>query len=378
MRKLPPLKMPLPRKPASAAPTTDVSGVAHQKPAPVDYTSRPKLSGRPPKDPILRAARDAAVAAKKAAELDEKADKSLDRAAKKTEQIAAKLHKNLEDGISHRPTKIARPDRTEQEIIAEYNEAIQLTGELAAVAAKGEIRSIVLTGGPGIGKSYTTESTLEKLSDTRGTNWELLNVRVSPPKLFGALSRLRHPKDVLVLDDADGLLDDEKSLNLLKAGMDSKPVRKVSWGAEAPWMKRDGLEPSFPYEGSIIFITNLPIGQLQDRMGKNTAHIAAVFDRAHVLDLEMRDRWSRFICTKFMVTKRHIVMANTGVGKAEEATIWNWIMENRFHIQNISLRTAIKVALNFKSWPNHWESVSKKTIGYDKDWYFPDEGKFSV
>jgi hypothetical protein len=108
MKKLPPLKMPLPRKPASAAPTTsDVSGVAHQKPAPVDYTSRPKLSGRPPKDPILRAARDAAIAAKKAAELDEKADKSLDREAKKTEKIAAKLHLDLAEGISRRPTKIA-------------------------------------------------------------------------------------------------------------------------------------------------------------------------------------------------------------------------------------------------------------------------------
>jgi hypothetical protein len=271
-----------------------------------------------------------------------------------------------------------RPERSEQEIVAEYNEAIQLTGELAEVAAKGEIRSIVLTGGPGIGKSYKTETTLEHLADTRGTHWELLNVRVSPPKLFATLYRYSKPKDVLVLDDADGLLGDEKGLNLLKAAMDSKPVRKITWGAEAPWLKRDGIEATFPYEGSIMFITNLPIRQLKDKMDRNSAHIAAVFDRAHVLDLEMRDRWSRFICTKFMVTKRHILMAHAGISKAEESVIWNWIMENRFHIENISLRTAIKVALNFKSWPNHWEAVSKKTIGYDPNWNFPDEGKFSV
>ena len=64
----------------------------------------------------------------------------------------------------------------------------------------GSIRSMIVSGPPGVGKTYSIEQFLRKYSTEK---YKVVTGHMSMLSLYGNLYSLRNSKNVLVLDDID-------------------------------------------------------------------------------------------------------------------------------------------------------------------------------
>jgi len=153
-----------------------------------------------------------------------------------------------------------------------FDQKMEDLEEIAKGIAKKAINSLLVTGKAGTGKTFTIEKVLAGKGLKEGEDWLLVKAGVSP---FGAYQSLyRWKNKIIVFDDADGIFRDEQGRNLMKAALDDKDVRKITWVKASslvyrpeevrddPEKKQEleekGLVPnSFNYEGSVIFITNM-------------------------------------------------------------------------------------------------------------------------
>jgi hypothetical protein len=84
----------------------------------------------------------------------------------------------------------------------------------------------------------------------------------------------RHWDKPIILDDFDAVWKDKEMLNILKSVLDiGSRSRKVTWNTSA----KNGGDDSFRFEGSIMFITNMQVDDLDQ----------ALLTRNFVLDLDM-------------------------------------------------------------------------------------------
>jgi hypothetical protein len=158
---------------------------------------------------------------------------------------------------------------------------------------------MIVTGPPGVGKSFGVETELEKqamFDDIRGRprRFEVIKGSVSPIGLFCTLYKFSDPGSVLVFDDCDSILFDDISLNLLKAALDSGKRRFINWNADSNMLRREGVPERFEFKGSVIFITNLSFEHVRSKKLKD--HLDALMSRCHYLDLTlytMRDKFLR-------------------------------------------------------------------------------------
>ena len=165
----------------------------------------------------------------------------------------------------------------------------------------GDIRAMIVSGPPGVGKSYGVEQEIEKatLFDKiagKRLRAEVVKGSATPIGLYQALYKYSDPNCVLVFDDCDSILLDDVALNLLKGALDSGKKRKISWLSESSTLRREGIPDSFDFKGSVIFITNLKFDKMKSQ--KLRDHLDALQSRCHYLDLTldtMRDKILRFL-----------------------------------------------------------------------------------
>lgn len=173
---------------------------------------------------------------------------------------------------------------------------------LTQVVARGKRNSLVITGGAGIGKSYTVFETLKEEGLSKGSGYTLIKGKITTATLYQTLYMQREG-GLLVFDDCDSVWDTQDSANLLKAALDSYDERWVSWyssrtlnvskmDAEAVKEYSNKLDASlkdnsegntmkfpseFEFKGRIIFISNLQMDKMD----------AAVLNRSTKIDMTM-------------------------------------------------------------------------------------------
>jgi replication-associated recombination protein RarA len=86
--------------------------------------------------------------------------------------------------------------------------------------AAGELRSLILNGPPGLGKSFMVNQFLTK---HRKGQYKIVAGHMTNLSLYHALYNHRQHGEVLVLDDVDSVFSKIEGLNLLKAVMDTQP-----------------------------------------------------------------------------------------------------------------------------------------------------------
>jgi DNA replication protein DnaC len=92
---------------------------------------------------------------------------------------------------------------------------------------KGEYRSVIVNGPPGVGKSFSVDAYLQQYAQE--DTYKVVAGHMTPLSLYGNLYHYRHAGDVLVLDDIDSVFSKIEGINLLKAAMDTKPLRRINW-----------------------------------------------------------------------------------------------------------------------------------------------------
>lgn len=179
----------------------------------------------------------------------------------------------------------------------------EVMGMLADGVADKNIRSLIIAGAPGVGKTYELEKKL-KLAERSGkiVSTTSLKGSISAIGLYETLWNNREAGQVIMLDDIDTVFDNEEALNLLKAALDTGKRRSVSWQKASRFLKEQDIPNSFEYCGQIVFITNLDPDKVIAKGGRLAPHMSALISRSVFLDLCIHDNESIMIRVQQVLT----------------------------------------------------------------------------
>ena len=258
--------------------------------------------------------------------------------------------------IAARAQAQVKVQRTDAEVLRDLQDRFGMLDKLTKASLGANIRSLVVTGAPGVGKTYTVEQVLE---NTPNAKFEIVKGGLSAVNLYKLGWRNRKAGNVVVLDDADGIFLDEDALNILKALCDSSPIRRVSWLKESASLKEEDIPTSYDFHGSFIFISNLDFQKYVDMGGnKYVAHFEALMSRSLYLDLRLFDRqaislWINHIATAGKMFAKEEVSDELGT------EILDWVADHRDDLRELSLRTTVKLIQLAKGNPTEWPRMAE-------------------
>jgi hypothetical protein len=258
---------------------------------------------------------------------------------------------------------VAADATTDEQRMEEIAERFNILHEMTKAAVNGDIRAMIVSGPPGVGKSYGVEQEIEKatLFDMvagKKLRAEVVKGSATPIGLYQALYKYSDPNCVLVFDDCDSILLDDVCLNLLKGALDSGKKRKISWLSESSTLRREGIPDSFEFRGSVIFITNLKFDKMKSQKLKD--HLDALQSRCHYLDLTLDTMRDKVLRIK-QIAKTGALFEDMDITDVGSDLIIEFMDKNKNKLREMSLRMAIKIAQLYKSFPNRWEAMAETT-----------------
>ena len=253
--------------------------------------------------------------------------------------------------------------QTDEERIADIAQRFEILDGMTKAVLNGDIRALIVSGPPGVGKSFTVENEIERANlftqvASKKPKHEVVKGSASPIGLYKKLYEYSDEGSVIVFDDCDSILFDDVSLNLLKGALDSGKTRKISWLSESRALKNEDIPTSFMFKGSVIFITNMKFDQV--RSVKLKDHLEALQSRCHYLDLTLDTMRDKVLRIK-QIAKTGQLFEDMGIGEIGQEIIIDFLDTNKNKMREMSLRMAIKVAQLYKSFPMNWESLAKTT-----------------
>jgi len=253
---------------------------------------------------------------------------------------------------------------TEDEAMDRIEETFLMLDKITDAAAKGIIRGLVVSGPPGVGKSFGVEKQLEAANMFRkmagkDPKYEVLSGGVSSIGLYQKLYFNRMPEQVLVFDDCDGVLFEEECLNLLKGALNSGDKRRICWNKESRTLKTEDIPEVFDFEGSIIFLSNVDFERTIAKGSRIAAHLEAIMSRCHYLDLEIGSTRDKLLRIKQII--RDGMLTSYGFENGEEQQVQDFIFNNAEYLRELSLRMVKKVADFVKADPNGWHEMAEAT-----------------
>jgi replicative DNA helicase len=262
--------------------------------------------------------------------------------------------------------KPAEPEvytETDEQAIERIRERFDILEEMTEGTTNGAVRAMIVSGPPGVGKSFGVEKVLEEsaLFDkmaNRKARFEVVKGAMSALGLYAKLYEYSDPSNVLVFDDCDSILLDDLSLNILKAALDSSKKRTISWNTDSRMLNSEGIPNRFDFKGSVIFITNIKFENVRSKKLKD--HLDALESRCHYLDLTMDTQRDKFLRIKQIVADGMLDSYDFEDGAAQEIVDYMWEMKSR--LRELSLRTVLKIADLRKMSAHNWKRLAETTI----------------
>jgi hypothetical protein len=265
------------------------------------------------------------------------------------------------DAIRANEAKVAK--ETDEEILARLDERFSVLKQMTIAAKRGDIRGMVVSGPPGGGKSFGVEDVLEridlpnKIADFEAKH-QIVKGVMSSVVLFTKLYEFKEKDNILVFDDCDSVFTDDSMLNTLTGALDSSRKRIISWNKDSRLLKNEGVENTFEFKGSVIFITNIKFEHVKSKNLR--AKLEALESRCHYIDLQMDTNREKILRIKQVVnTCGMLDHYNFEDGVKEE--LIEFVEVNQLKMRELSLRMILKVADLRKSFPNSWQSMAATT-----------------
>jgi predicted AAA+ superfamily ATPase len=131
-------------------------------------------------------------------------------------------------------------NETDEQIIERLRERFEILDDMTRACKAGKVRAMIVTGPPGVGKSFGVEKVLSKhdvfadvAQDSKLKKYEVVKGAMSAIGLYKKLYEFSDKKSILVFDDCDSVLLDDLSLNILKAALDSSAKRTIHWNTDS-------------------------------------------------------------------------------------------------------------------------------------------------
>lgn len=248
------------------------------------------------------------------------------------------------------------------ELDRRIQQRFEIMSKLTEFAIAGHVRSMIISGAAGIGKTYNLETRLNKAIDKCEINrFTVIKGKISAIQMFKQLFEHREKGDILVFDDIDGIFEDETSLNLLKGALDTGDTRTLSWLTAASWLEENGVDQVFNFEGSCIFITNLDFDRMLERGTNLAVHFRALISRSTYLDLGIHENREILMRIKWVVNNTSMLDVH-GIDDHQKQLMMQWMTLNHEHMRELSLRTILKLAAFMNGDPKGWQDIAEATM----------------
>jgi hypothetical protein len=252
-------------------------------------------------------------------------------------------------------------DETDEEIVERIRERFEMLKDMTKAVKKGDVRAMIVSGPPGVGKSHGVEEVLDRYNTVMtlggGKSFEVIKGAMSPIGLYCKLFNMADKGKVVVFDDCDSIFQDELSLNILKAALDSKKQRYIHWNTDSFKLRNEGVPDKFKFEASAIFITNLKFDKVK---GKLREHLEALESRCHYMDLTIDTDRDKMLRIRQVVNDGMLNEYQLSEDIVEE--IIDFCDINKKRLRELSLRTVLKVADLAKAFPTKWEAMAENTV----------------
>lgn len=254
---------------------------------------------------------------------------------------------------------------TDAEAMDRIAERFQILDEMSAACINGDIRAMIVSGPPGVGKSFGVEQQLEKASmfdkiAGKKLRYEVVKGAMTALGLYAQLYRYSDKKNVLVFDDCDSVFADELALNILKAALDSGKRRRICWNSDSRLLRDEGIPNSFDFKGSAIFITNLKFANVRSK--KLQDHLEALESRCHFLDLTIDSERDKMLRIRQVDRDApNGLFADYNFVNGEGAEILDFMQTNQSKLREMSIRMALKLADLMKISPKSWKALAAST-----------------
>lgn len=258
--------------------------------------------------------------------------------------------------------KLAQREESDAEIMERMRERFGMLTEMTKAVKRGDVRAMIVSGPPGVGKSHGVEEVLEryKTLETLGGSkkYEVVKGAMSPIGLYCKLFNFADKDNVIVFDDCDSIFDEPLALNILKAALDSKKTRTINWNTDSFKLRNEGVPDSFKFEGSAIFITNLKFDHVKSK--KLRDHLEALESRCHYIDLTIDTDREKMLRIRQVISDG--MLDTYDLDDEVKEDIMDFVDINKKRLRELSLRTVLKVADLAKAFPSNWEAVAENTV----------------
>ena len=252
-------------------------------------------------------------------------------------------------------------EESDAEIVERIRERFEMLKDMTKAVKKGDVRAMIVSGPPGVGKSHGVEEVLDRYKTMEslgaGKSFEVIKGAMSPIGLYCKLFNMSGKGNVVVFDDCDSIFQDDLSLNILKAALDTKKTRTIHWNTDSFKLRNEGVPDSFKFEASAIFITNMKFDKVK---GKLREHLQALESRCHYMDLTIDSDKDKMLRIR-QVTQDGMLDAYK-MSEEVKNDIVDFVDVNKNRLRELSLRTVLKVADLAVSFPDKWEAFAENTV----------------
>jgi len=255
---------------------------------------------------------------------------------------------------------------TDEQAMDRIATRFQILDDMSKACINGDIRAMIVSGPPGVGKSFGVETQLEKSSTfdriaSKRIRFEIVKGAMTPIGLYCTLYKYSDPKNVLVFDDCDSVFQDDLALNILKAALDSGKRRRICWNSDSSMLRREGVPEAFEFKGSAIFITNLKFENLKSK--KLQDHLEALQSRCHFLDLTIDTERDKILRIKQVHRDTEGGLFKDYDFEFDEGDqVLAFMEQNKSKLRELSLRMCLKIADLVKVSATNWRSLAENTV----------------
>lgn len=270
-----------------------------------------------------------------------------------------KLKRNLTSSEGKLAAESANED-TLNDKVKYLEETMEDIYQISRRVAAGAFNSLFISGRAGTGKTFNVERALKDEGLVDDEDFILVSGAVSPIMMFKKMYQYRNK--TLVFDDCDAVFRDENGRNMLKAALDTKPIRKISWlkkssivfdprdfenNPEAEFNALEsGMVPAyFEFAGRVIFISNLE----KDKADPD----GAIRSRSILIDVNPDDATLMERMKKLLP---HLEPRDMDINEKQE--IFDFMKEAK----DISMRTFVKAAGFKMAGLSNWKRMAERYL----------------
>lgn len=255
---------------------------------------------------------------------------------------------------------VAANEQTLDDKVKFLEETMEDIYQISRKVAAGAFNSLFISGRAGTGKTYNVERALKDEGLVEEDDYIIVSGAVSVIMMYIKFYQYRN--QTLVFDDCDAVFRDENGRNLLKAALDTKKVRRLSYLKKSASVFdpkdyendpqgeyeqiENGIVPAyFEFSGRVIFISNLE----KDKADPD----GAIRSRSILVDVNPDDATLMERMKKLLP---HLEPREMAINEKEE--IYDFMKS----ANDVSMRTFVKAAGFKMAGLSNWKRMAQRYL----------------